>query len=562
MRVWKRCAALLLAAVLCGCILTGCGSQESQGIALSVCAGDEPESLDPIYATETADQTILMNLYENLMRKTVDASGGTTVTNGIAKSVSQEENYDGTVTYTFRLRNTKWSDGRSVKAEDFVYAWQRLADPASGSPYSTLLSVVAGYQEVQETGDVSLLQVSAESDTTLVVVLGGKYDWFLTEVCTSPATLPLRQDVIQKWRDQVVAAQEQGEDLSSVPEKWWSDIASLVTNGPYQVEEYAAGAYLRTAANSKYYGNGAGPSELTFHFAKTAEEARTLYEEKTVDFVWTLSQERLTELAEEEETRLLTPELGEYLVLLNCNYGAFTDPVVREAMTMVIDRGALAEIAGGTAQAAEGLVPPGVPGEEEDFRTEGGTLLDNNPEHYEELCQQARKLLSDAGYDNGYGIDDLEYLYVDEGTNGQVAEALTEMWEEALQIHVTAVAVTREELDEALETGEYAMAGVWFRALGNDAECFLMPWTTNCRDNVVGYENSAYDTLMSIIASAEDNAARMGCLHDAEALLLDGHVVAPVYTTSTAWELRDPYTGVCRDSRGWFIFSGVVKRSA
>ena len=562
MRVWKRCAAVLLAAVLCGCLLAGCGSQEAEGIALAVCVGDEPESLDPIYATKAADQTVLMNLYENLMRKTVDTSGGTTVTNGIAKSVSQEENYDGTVTYTFRLRNTKWSDGRSVKADDFVYAWQRLADPASGSPYSTLLSVVAGYQEVQETGDVSLLQVSAESDTTLEVVLSGKYDWFLTEVCTSPATVPLRQDVIQKWRDQVTDAQEQGEDLSGVPEKWWSDIASLVTNGPYQVEEYAAGSYLRTAANPQYYGSSAGPSELTFHFAETVEQARTLYEEKTVDFVWTQSQEHLTELAAEEERRLLTPELGEYLVLLNCNYGDFTDPVVREAMTMVIDRNALAEAAGGTAQAAEGLVSPGVPGEQEDFRTEGGALLDNTPEHYEKSCQEARKLLSDAGYDSGYGIDDLEYLYVDEGTNGQVAKALTAMWEEALQIHVEAVAVTQEELEEALKTGEYAMAGMWFQAFGNDAECFLMPWTTGCRDNVVGYENSAYDTLMSIIASAEDGAARMGCLHDAEALLLDGHAVSPIYSTSTAWELRDTYTGVCRDPRGWFSFSGVVERSA
>lgn len=70
----------------------------------------------------------------------------------------------------------------AVRAGDFVFAWQRLADPANDSPSASLLSVVAGYDAVRETGDVSLLQVTAEDDSTLVVVLNGKFDWFLTEV--------------------------------------------------------------------------------------------------------------------------------------------------------------------------------------------------------------------------------------------------------------------------------------------------------------------------------------------------------------------------------------------
>ena len=168
-----------------GAVLGGgaAGSQpdrlrRKRGGALSVCVGGAPEELDPIYATETADQTLLVHLYENLMRKTGDGSGGTTVTNGAAKSVSTEENADGTVTWTFKLRKAEWSDGRAVRAGDFVFAWQRLADPANDSPSASLLSVVAGYDAVRETGDVSLLQVTAEDDSTLVVVLNGKFDWF------------------------------------------------------------------------------------------------------------------------------------------------------------------------------------------------------------------------------------------------------------------------------------------------------------------------------------------------------------------------------------------------
>ena len=105
MDIWKRLAALALTAVVCLSTLTGC-ARETAGISLAVCVGDVPVTLDPIYAEEAEDQTILVHLYENLMRVTSDGSGKTTVTNGMAKSVSQDANYDGTVTYTFKLRYT------------------------------------------------------------------------------------------------------------------------------------------------------------------------------------------------------------------------------------------------------------------------------------------------------------------------------------------------------------------------------------------------------------------------------------------------------------------------
>ena len=100
-----------------------------------------------------------------------------------------------------------------MTAEDFVYAWQRLADPDSHSPYAALLSVVCGYQEARLAKDMSLLQVSAPSDTMFEVTLTGNYDWFLREVCTSPATLPLRQDVVQRLKE---AGSADGEAAS-----WW-----------------------------------------------------------------------------------------------------------------------------------------------------------------------------------------------------------------------------------------------------------------------------------------------------------------------------------------------------
>ena len=548
-----RLAALALTIMLLAGLAAGCG-QQSAGTELSVCVGDSYSTLDPIYAEDISSQTVLVHLYENLMRVTADSSGAAAVVNGMAKSVETEENTDGTVTYTFQLRSADWSDGQRVTAEDFVYAWRRLADPSSHSPYASLLRVVCGYQEAREAGDMSLLQVSAESDTVFQVTLTGKYDWFLREVCTSPATMPLQEDVVQRLKE----AQSTGEDGTTA--SWWSDPLALVTNGPYQAEEYAEGSYLQLVAGEDSDRNG--PYRLTFHFAASTGEAQEMYNQGLVDAVWPLSEERLQELSQDEDWSPI-PELATYSVVYNCDSeGALADMAIRQALTLAVDRNALAELTGVTAQAAGGFIPPGVPEDEEtDFRTAGGDLLDNDPESYAERCAQARSILSDAGY-SGTGLGELEYLYVEDGTTGAVAEALCEQWSQVLDVDVTPRAVTSQELWSALRSGEYTLAGVNLEAPGNDAECFLMDWISDSYDNVANYENSAYDTLMSIIARASDGTARMGCLHDAEALLLEDQVLNPLYTEGTAVELREGLTGACRDARGWFDFSNVTVQTA
>ena len=557
MNPWKRLAALVLAVGVSLSLLSGCGENSSGGIRLSVSVGSRVTTLDPIYAEDLESQNVLVHLYENLMRVAPDGSGGSTVANGVAKSVEVEENVDGTVTYTFRLRGAKWSDGKTVTAQDFVYAWQRLVNPSSHAPYATLLSVVCGYQEARNSGDMSLLQVTAKNDTTLEVILNGNYDWFLTEVCTSPATMPLREDVVLHLKEAGVQA-----GGTSGAQPWWSDPTALVTNGPYVASDYDVENFLELTANEQYQSGQSGPEAITFLFASSAEETWELYDGKDVDAVWPLPETYLSRLSENEDWSPI-PELSTYAVLYHSDKGVFSDPLIRQAFAMSIDRGALMEVADVTAVVAGGLVPPGVPENEQgDFRTIGGALFENDPEFYAQSREQAREVLSQAGYNSGLELGELEYLYVDEGHNALVAEALCGQWSSALGVRVSSRGVTTQELWTALRSGEYTFAGVDLEAPGNDAECFLMQWTTDAQNNVVHYENSAYDTLMAIIASAEDGTARMGCLHDAEALLLGDYALSPLYTRGTDWELRDDLMGAVRDARGWFSFSNVVKRPA
>ncbi len=554
MKLWKRGAALLLA-LMCLWSLTACGEtvQPGESLSLSVSVGNTPDTYDPIYAQEVGDQTILNHLYENLMRLDKDENGQIAAVNGAAKSVDIEENTDGTVTYTFRLRGGKWSDGVEVRASDFVYAWQRLADPATGSAYASLLSIVAGYESARASGDMSYLAVSAKNSSTFVVTLDGHYDWFLREVCTSIATMPLRQDVVRRLKQAATEANDALPEGES-PYRWWFDPTKLVTNGPYTVAAREGGT-LTLAHNAAYGKNLTGPEELVFHFG-TAQAAQGLYDQETLDAVWPLSEARMAELAEADETWLAEPVLMTYSVLFNWQH--LEEDGIRRALSLSIDRNTLAGLASVTARPAEGLVPPGVPHDTEDFRTCGGPLIENDPEGYEERCAQAVQLMQSAGYDRGSDLGTLEYLYVDTGSNSAVAEALCQMWRQVLGLDITPRAMTEYELMTALRSGEYTLAGLEIDAVCNDAECFLMDWTTGTADNLLHYENSAYDTLMHIIAAAEDGSARMGCLHDAEDLLLEiDCALAPLYTEGTAWELRDTFSGGFRDPRGWFDFRGV-----
>lgn len=562
MRRLKRAAILAVSAALAIGILSGCGAshQQSSGLNLSVCLGGGLTTLDPIRATTEEDQTVIEHLYENLMRASADNDGGTTVANGIAKSYNTDKNYDGTVTYTFKLRSAKWSDGTAVTPADFVYAWQRLADPVSASPNAQILSIVAGFDEVQSTGDVTKLQVEAKNDSTFCVTLTGDCPWFLTDVCTAAATMPLRKDVVQTLKADAIksnkAASEAGQEATAT---WSSDPMRLVTNGQYCTSSYQVGNRLVLATNGKYTGTASGPDTVTFRFAETAEEAWQLYDAKEVDFISPLPEEQISKLAEDEDWTPTT-ELNTGVLLFNTATDPFSDPQIRNALSLAVDRTALSGELNAAARPATGLVPYGVPAaEDEDFRTAGGELIDCNPENYAASCDAARSLLEQSSYDRGE-FSAVELLYPAGNADAEsAAKAVVAAWNTQLNISVQTREVEQQELDDALSAGTYTLALVELKGYANDEESFLSQWESGSTQNAVRYYNSAYDTLLTVIDSASDSTARLGCLHDAESLLLSDCPLMPLYFPGTAWKLREGLTGVCRDGRGWFSFETVAK---
>lgn len=531
----KILAIFLLLALL----LSACGEQEqtqqSENV-LRACVSAPLETLDPAFVADAGAQSVLSTLFEGLMR----VRGGKTEP-GMAKEYEVEKNYDDSVTYTFHLRSSaRWSDGEKVTAHDFVYAWRRLADPETGSPNAVLLEKLAGYADAREEGDMSLLGVKAEDASTLVVTLASPCSYFLSDICTHPATAPLREAVV------------------TGSESWATD-ARVLVNGPLTVTSWAKDKGLTAEKNKEYYESRVLTLDrIEFLFAETAEAGQQLFDSGEADYLGLMSTKAVEELAATDETAL-RPLAAVACAVYNNATDAFSDSQVRRAFDMVLDRAAIAEKAGAAAEAAGGIVPYGIAdyvSESGDFRICGGNLYAAYGEDYAERCAAARRQLAAAGNYNGAGISMLRCIYVSGELSTAVLGELLGTWRRELNVSIAATACTQEEFDALVAQGEFDIAICTLKGAVNDPMGFLDRWHSDSTQNSARYMNNTYDLLIGVAESAGDVTARTAFMHDAESMLLEDAALSPLYFTKTASAVRG-WTGVYTDALGRSHFFGA-----
>lgn len=535
----KRPVAALLAAVLLLGLLTGC--HRENGVSFRVAMGSVPATLDPALAATDEEKTVVSHLFENLMKLQSDGNGGTTAVNGVARSYQCDTTAEGQETYTFKLRSSAaWSDGTKVTAQDFVYAWKRLVDPATGSKNARILDMVAGYSAARTGEDA--LQVSAPDDETFVVVLSGRCPYFIDSVCTAAATLPVQS---------AAAAQE----------NWSMSPDTLVTNGPYTVASWENDTMLLQQTDGYYDARRLGPESISFRFTADAKTANSLFEKGDADFVLGLTDEAVAKKMDSWMPDYY-PETS--VVLLNQLSDLTSNENVRRAMGLVIDRNAIAELLGSrTHLAAEGMVTWGIRsttgGQFRDF----GSAVDNDSENYEKNCQTAQELMEEAGYTATKlkSLTPVIMLYESDGTADSLALLLQKTWKEKLGLSVTLKGVSSEEITQALERGEYTLAALRVTSDRNDATGFLNRWRMGEEDNYANFTSSAYDMLLRVAAVSASQEARDAYLEDAERLLIEKGNVIPMYCSTRSWSLSESFTGVFGDGLGRYFFTGVHKAS-
>ena len=543
MNTTRKTACVLLFVLLLS-LFSGCARQEeaSEDLILSAAVCGPLETLDPAMQTDAGAESLLATLFEGLLRMRDDGTGRAVATAGIAKEYIEEKNYDDTVTYTFTLRSAaRWSDGTRVKAADFVYAWQRLADPATDSPNASLLSMVAGYDEVRESGDVTLLGVRAKGESTFIVTLREPCAYFLTSVCTSPATAPLRRELVE------------GSPA-------WASGADIVTNGPYRVDTWIKASQLQAVRSTEYYESKLiTPDALRFSFETDAQVNYERLLAGELDYVDELPYAAIEALAETEGWQP-APLAQTQCVLYNHLTDTFSDAQLRRAFDLAIDRAAIAALGGVTATAATGCIPSGVsntPDDAADFRTAGGALCATDAEGYADRCAEAARTMASAGHYQGAGIPTLRFLYIESEQARAAAAALRTMWKSVTGVSVEPVGLSEEEFNAALAAGNFDLALTTLTARCDDAAEYLLPFRGTSESNVSGYRNDTFDLLIGVAEATDDLTARAAFLHDAEVMLLEDSAVSPLSFSGTAYLLRDAFRGVSHDCFGHSYFFTV-----
>ena len=535
---------------------TGSAAPESTAPAttaneITVNIASEPQTIDPALNSAVDGAIMINHMFEGLMRwvdSGVETAGSDgTCTNaelsyGQAESYDKVPNEDGTVTYTFHLRDgIMWSDGQPVTANDFVFSWQRLVSPETAADYSYMIDCVVNANAIMNGEmDPSELAVSAPDDKTFVVTITSDLPYF-TELCAFPATFPVREDIVSD-------------------SQWTYSPDTYISNGAYKMTSRVTNSEIVMEPNEYYYGvDTLGPDKITFKLMDDANAMLSGFNSGELDFIESMPTDEVAGLLASGDLKI-ADYIGTYYVCYQTQKEPFDDPKVREAFTLAIDRTYIVEQITQTGQVeAGGFVPAGVYDAEgatgDDFRTVGGDYYAPTDADYEANCERARELLAEAGYPNGEGFPVVEYLYNTGDDHKSVAEALQNMWQEVLGVKVT---LNNQEWATFLQTrkdGDYSIARNGWIADYNDPMSFLDMWLTGGGNNDAQYSNAEYDAKIQAAKASTDPAERMQLMHEAENIIMgQDYALCPLYFYTQKYMLADGIQGMYYTPLGYFFF--------
>ena len=501
---------------------------------LDINIASEPDSIDSALNTSVDGAIMISHLFESLIRWDDDGEGNAVLKPGIAES--WEVSDDG-LTWTFKLRDAKWSDGKDITADDFVYSWNRLVDPATGADYEYMLDMVKGYDEKK-------LDISAPDPKTFVVNLSVKCPYF-EEICAFPAVMPVRKDIIEANKT------------------WTNSPETLVSNGAYKLEKWDHNSTLSMVKNPEYYDQDSVKAEkLAFHLQDDQNAIYASYRSGDLDFINSVPQEEIQKLLDTKELKI-KPYVGTYFVCFNTEKEPFNDPKVRKAFSLAIDRNFIVnQVTGQGQEPATAYVPSGVydakGAEGDDFRTVGGDYYSINDEDYEKNIEEAKKLMEEAGYKDGEGFPQIDYLYNTDENHKAIAEALQNMWQENLGVQVSLQNQDWNVFLKERKEGNYNIARHGWIADYNDPMSFIDMWLTGGGNNDAQYKNEEFDKFVKAAKATSDPDERMENMHKAEDILIgEDNVVAPLYFYNNSYMVKPNITGLYYTPLGYFFYKGA-----
>ncbi|MEI0844014.1 peptide ABC transporter substrate-binding protein [Brachyspira pilosicoli] len=476
---------------------------------LTVNLGYELQSIDPAINDETYGFIYINHAFEGLLTKDINGKivGG---------SSDKWEISEDKLKYTFHIReDAKWSDGKKLTADDFVYSYRRVVDPKTASPIAYLMYYIKNAKDINiGKNKIDTLGVTAIDENTLTIELENPTLYFEDILASGGCYVPVREDIINKYGDD-----------------WTWNSESYIGNGAYKMTERKPDELIAFELNTNYW-DYKNQVAKKINFVLIADEYISLNAVRTGDVDFSINAPPIGEIESliKENLMAVSDIIGVYYLDLNNKDKTLSDKRVRKALSLAIDRNYIvSNIGHGKLIAAESFVPPVVKGVEKSFREESSNFIIAN--NYSNNIIEAKKLLAEAGYPNGENFPILE-VKVSSGFYTTVLEAIQDMWKNNLNIDVV---VRTEESKITLpfrQSGKYQMARTSWTGDYNDPLTMLQIMTSESDINYSGFSNERYDYLINFATTSTNEKDRMEALKEAEAILFEEMPIIPfIYRT-------------------------------
>ena len=533
----KRVFSVLLVCALALSLLTTAAVAEVRTELNWNIGSAGPKTLDPGLNGASDGGDVISQLFEGLVR---EKSG--VVYPGIAES--WETSADG-LTVTFHLRESNWSDGTPLTANDFVYSWLRAMDPNTASEYSWLweyTNVVGAWPFVTGEGTADGVGIAATDDYTFVVQLTDPTDYFVS-LMAFYHFMPVKQSAVEA---------EGGADGV-----WASTPELFVSDGAFMLTEYTIGEGLRMEANPEYWNaENVQLTAINGAFIDTATTAYLAYQNGELDFIPDVPVDEIPRLIAEDPNFYVFPLLGTYYYNFNMDLEIFSDVRVRKALAMGFDRQLICDTLGSGQVPAAGFIPPGfLDADGKDFFTVAGTYglsTDNSS------VADAQALLAEAGYPNGEGFPSFTLMYNTSEAHQTVAEIMQEQWKTNLGIDCTLENQEWATFQDTRTAGNYELSrGGWLTDFMDPIGMLGIFKDLTIAYNDPNYYNPAFESVLDKAASAPSAQAHFAYLYAAQDIFMNDMPIIPVYHYSDTMLASPNLEGWDRSVLGTVDFTGA-----
>ncbi|MCI8326229.1 MAG: peptide ABC transporter substrate-binding protein [Lachnospiraceae bacterium] len=523
---------------------------------LSLYLASEPQHLDPALNSSVDGGCLAVNTFVGLYTYDKDVKLVPALADG-EPEVSEDEK-----TYTFKLIQSKWSNGDDLTAKDFVYSWNRAIAEETAADYAYLFDII-------EKNEDGTLNVTANDDYTLTIQLTSPCTYFL-DLLAFPTFSPVHEASVVKA------------DKDTEPGSWAHE-AGFVCNGAYTLKEWKHDESMVYVKNDNYYdAENVTMPELHFMLSDDMTATYAAYNSGDLDFIDEVPTDEIAKAKESDEFHVIDT-LGTYYVAFNVNSKMFEGKTpeqatkMRKAMSLMIDRQYIVDTVAQTDQKlANSFIPALVSdGNGGKFKKDGyfdaeKTGADN--------AKEAIKLLEECGYsfedkgDGTYKISPaltVNYVLNTLDSHQKIAEAM----QQDLAVLGIDMKISSEDWNVFLENrkqGNFDVAREGWLLDYDDPINMLEIFTSKSGNNDCQFGKGdkeyapknwdKYDELVNSIRVETDPEKRIEMMHEAEDMLMDTWAAVPIYEYNDMYMKKSNVEGDYANLFGMKYFMYTTKK--